>query len=357
MRSPSRRCAAWVACLLLLGAVSAAAEQPTYPEGSSVQEIEGLQVSLVVPPAPEDGAKHSLLIVLHGAGGTATGMAGSFAGWAQDGYVVCAPKSRGQVWEKDDLDRALRIAAHVKGALPIDADKVHVVGFSNGGWNLHPLAFSDDLHPCSATWMAAGFRGGSVPKWAKKSLGAIALAGSEDANASAARATVPALEGKVRSVEVRIQPGLGHKFTNELMPYLRWWMGVQEGRFTPGDDMSFDWTTDLDAALAALEGAKKGGVLVYAYSPEDVDKPEARTIQEDVFFDPEVRFLGAQLGCVRLAWEEHAEKLAALKVKTTPALVVLDRKGKVKKIYEGKVKASKLSRTLRGVAPIKRMPK
>lgn len=150
--------------LLTLGIASAPAGEGTYPEGSSVQEIEGLQVSLVVPRAAEDGAKASLLIVLHGAGGTATGMAGSFAGWAKDGYVVCAPKSKGQVWEKDDLDRALRIAAHVKNVLPIDPDRVHVVGFSNGGWNLHPLAFDDDLHPCSATWMAAGFRGGSVPK-------------------------------------------------------------------------------------------------------------------------------------------------------------------------------------------------
>ena len=348
--------AAWM--ILIVGTAGGVArgEGEPYPPGSSEQEIEGLAVSLVLPRRMEEETKASLLVVLHGAGGTASGMAASFAGWADDGYVVCAPKSRGQVWEKDDLDRALRIAKHLKAVLPIDPAKVHVVGFSNGGWNLHPLAFDDELHPCSATWMAAGFRGGSVPKWAATSLGAIALAGSEDANASAARQTVPALRDKVRSVEVRIQPGLGHEFTRELMPYLRWWMGVQEGRFTPGEDLSFEWTEDLEAAVASLEGAKKGGVLVYVFSEQDQEKPEARLLQGEVFFDPEVRFLGGQLRCVKLRREKHEAQLAAWKVKTSPALVVLDRKGKVKKVFEGKVKASKVARTLRGVAPVKQRP-
>ena len=331
-------------------------DSPPYAPGPSSHEIEGLQTELVVPG--EIGAeKASLIVVLHGAGGTATGMAGSFAPWAQDGYVVCAPKSRGDVWEVDDLRRVLRIAAHLKEVLPIDPAKIHVVGFSNGGWNLPALAFDDELRPCSATWIAAGYRGGNVPDWAKKGLGAIALAGTEDANLGAARATVPALEGKVRSVEVRTEEGLGHAFPRTLMPYLQWWMGVQEGRLVPGEDLSFAWTEDLDAAIAALAGAKKGGVFVWLYTAEDAAKDEARAIQHEVFFDPEVRFLGGQLACVKLDAAGQAERREAWRVKNVPALVVLDKAGKVKKVFDEKIKASKVARTLRGVAPTKRPAK
>ncbi|MFV1959246.1 MAG: hypothetical protein ACC662_07515, partial [Planctomycetota bacterium] len=221
---------------------------------------------------------------------------------------------------------------------------------------LPPLAFDDDLHPCSATWMAAGCQGGNIPKWAKTGLGAIALAGTEDPNARAAGETVRILRNKVRSVEVRYQEGIGHELPTKLLPYLQWWMGVQEERFTPGDDLSFEWTEDLPAAIRSLEGAKKGGVMVYVFSAEDQGKPEARVLQQEVFFDPEVRFLGQQLRCVRLDAARHADEGAKLGVKTTPSLVILDRKGKVKKIYAEKFKARKIARTLRGVAPNRRMP-
>jgi poly(3-hydroxybutyrate) depolymerase len=118
-------------------------------------------------------------------------MAGTFADWAKDGYVVCAPKSTGQVWETADLKCVVRLITHLRKALPVDAEKTHVVGFSNGGWNLAPVAFDDAVRARSASWIAAGYRGASVPKWAKETLGAIALAGSEDGNNRAARQTVP----------------------------------------------------------------------------------------------------------------------------------------------------------------------
>lgn len=341
----------------LPGSPLARADESPYPPGQSIQQIEGLKTVLVLPNEITAEEPASLLVILHGAGGTATGMAGSFSTWAKEGYVVCAPKSTTSTWEPSDLKCVFRIAAHMKEVLPIDPRKVHVVGYSNGGWNLHPLAFDDDLHPCSATWIAAGFRGGHVPKWAKKELGAIALAGGEDPNLSAARATVPALRDKVRNVEVQVEPGLGHEFPRTLMPYLKWWMGVQEGRLTPGDDLGFDWTEDLDAALASQEGVKKGGVLVWAFAAEDVENPLAKDLQHVVFFDPEIRFLGRQIPCVKLDLATHAEVIAGLGIQTTPALVVLDRKGKVKKRFEDKFKAKKIARTLRGVAPKRTMPK
>jgi dienelactone hydrolase len=343
--------------LLLLAALPSAADELPYPPGQSIQQLEGLKTVLVLPDGLDAAKPASLVVILHGAGGSATGMAGSFAPWAQDGYVVCAPKAADQTWEPDDLKRTLRICAHLKEVLPIDPKKVHVVGFSNGGWNLHPLAFDEDLRPCSATWVAAGFQGGQVPKWAKTELAVLAMAGSDDPNVRAARDTVPVLRDKVRSVEVQVQQGLDHKYPRELVDYHRWWMGVQDGRLTPGDDRGFRWTEDLDAAIATQAGVKKGGVLVWLYTQHDAESDVARHIQHTALFDAEVRFLAGQIPCVKLDVTEDATVLERLGVKQAPALVVLDKQGKTKKTYEGEFKVSKLARTLRGVAPKRTMPK
>jgi|GEM_PF-2674304 len=342
---------------LLLGALAlglapgaARAEDLPYPPGASSHAIEGLQTELVVPKDLSVATKASLVVILHGAGGSATGMAGTLASWAQHGYVVCAPKSVGQVWEAADLEKVVKIAQHLLKALPLDPARVHTVGYSNGGWNLPRLAFDETLKPLSATWVAAGFRGGAVPDWATK-MGALALAGSNDGNVDAARATVKALSGKVRIVEVREQPNLGHEWPDTLVPYMLWWMGVNEGRFVPGVDLNFDWDADLDAALAAQSGKKKGGVLVYLFDAADSAKPEAKALQNELFFDPEVRRLGAQLAAVKLDRAAAGSVLERLGVTATPFVAVLDTKGAVKHAFTGKFKASALAKALRSVAP------
>ncbi len=328
-----------------------------YPPGPSSQPIEGLQVELVVPRDLETGKKASLIVILHGAGGTATGMAGAFRAWADDGYVVCAPKSVGQTWSKSDLDAVLKIARHLEDVLPIDPDKVHVVGFSNGGWNLAPIAFDDDLHPCSASWIAAGFQGHSIPKWAREHLGALALAGSDDPNKAAARATVDALMDKVRSVEVRVQPGIGHALPEKLLPYMHWWTNVMEGRFEAGDDQNFDWGDSLAGALAKIESDKKGGVFVYVFDPEAKDE-ETKELQGETFMDPIVRFYGNQLQAVKLDKKAAEEQLADYRVKLDelPAVIVLSRTAKSHKLLSGRISARKLQSALKKVAPEKKHP-
>ncbi|MFV1959247.1 MAG: hypothetical protein ACC662_07520, partial [Planctomycetota bacterium] len=119
--------------LPLLAALPAHADDLPYPAGTSEQQIEGRKTILVLPRELSAKKRASLVVILHGAGGTATGMAGAFAGWAQDGYVVCAPKSKGQVWEQDDLARVLRIAAHLKRVLPIDPAKVRDMAAAHFG--------------------------------------------------------------------------------------------------------------------------------------------------------------------------------------------------------------------------------
>jgi len=317
-----------------------------YAAGRHEVELEGRKTAIIMPEEPR-----SMIVLLHGMGDNGLNLSRSIEPWAKDGYLIVAPSSTGQAWEKADVDAALKIATDLLAQMPELKERVHVVGFSNGGWNLTPLAFSDDLKPVSATWIAAGYRGGSPPKWAKKRLGVLALAGEQDGNAKAAAETVPLLMDKVRSVEARFQPNLDHKWPRELIPYMRWWIGTREGQYVPGEDLNFDWGDDVDAALAKIADAKgRSGVLVYVWSKED----RAPEVQNDVLMDPLVRHYGNQIPAVKLEKGPATEKLG---VKETPALLVLDKKGGVKKLYAGdKIKASLVAKALRSVAPDKSKP-
>ena len=345
---------------LLLGLAQAPlAAQPdtTYEAGRSTVEIEGLQVELNVPKdlTKEDPA--SLVIILHGAGGTALGMAGLFSDWDQRGYVVCAPKSKGQVWTQSDVGAVLKIAEHLKAKLPIDGDKVHVVGYSNGGWNLQPLAFDDTLKPRSATWVASGCDAAKLPKWAKERLAVLAMAGSQDANAKAARGTVKAIGDQVRSVGVKLQPGLGHQWPTKLMPYFRWWVDTVDGRFTPGVDMNFAWGERLDRALSSVSGKKKGGVFVYVWDPSDADNEVAQSVSRDMFMDLHARHYGKQLTPVKLELGKHKELLEGYGITTSPALLLLKTDGKKKKVLlEKDLKTRKVVTALKSLAPNKKKP-
>ena len=340
---------------------------PAPSSADPLETIEGLPVSLLVPDGISKEKPASLLVALHGNGGNGEEMTRGLAAWKEEGYVVCAPKSTGLGWSAADVRAVLRIAARVKATHPIDPRRVHVLGFSNGGFNLAPLAFDDELRPCSATWVAAGFTGGSAPKWAPKGLGVLALAGEQDPNARVARETVRLLRDKVRSAEVRLQPGVGHAWPTGQDEYLRWWMGVQEGRFVPGVDRNFAWEESLEAGEEPEEGAggatppvrdRTGvGTLVYCFDPGDAAKEEARSLQNEVFTSPLVRRFGSQLRCVKLDLSADAATPARLGVTSTPAVVLLKPDGSVAKAFEGKVKASALAAALRQLAPDRSVPK
>jgi len=347
-----------LACAVCLVPLRAQAEELPYPSGRSTQNLEGLEVELGLPESMTKEAPASLVVILHGAGGSATGMAAALREWIPLGYVVCAPKSKGQVWSESDIGAVKRIIAHLRKVLPIGEGRTHVVGFSNGGWNLPPLAFDDDVKPCSATWVASGCRGASPPKWALEGLGVLALAGTEDANAASARDTVKVLRGKVRTVEARFQPKLGHEWPTELVPYLRWWMGAMEGRFVPGEDMNLEWGTSIERAVAALSGEKKGGILVLAWQAEDKDKPHAKALTNEVLMDEVARHYAAQLQAVKLDYAANKEALEALGVTTTPALVILKPDGKPKAVLQDAkaLKLRKVVTALKSVAPDKKKP-
>ncbi len=347
---------ALLATLAAPGSAARAAEESPFPPGTSSQRLEGLRCSLVMPAEWDPAKERSLVVVLHGAGGSETGMAGSLAFLAEREFVVLAPKSVGPTWVKNDLDAVRRIVADLRKRLRVGPERLHALGFSNGGWNLAPVAFDEDLRFTSATWVAAGFTGGSVPKHARRGMGALALAGEKDPNRDEAERTVDLLQGKVRSVMCRVQPGKAHEWPDALMPFYGWWLEVQEGRFVPGECLPFDWIED-PAKGPALSAERRTGALAYLYSKDQAADPVAKALQNEVLLDPLVQRFGRQCVAWRLERGEAADLLRDQKVAGTPAVVVFDPSGKPVKALSGKIAPPVLAAALRSVAPDKSMPK
>ncbi len=90
--------------LLVVAIVPALAQDDLpYPKGSTSQTHLAMKFQLVVPSDYDPAKVYSLIVVLHGAGGTETGMAGSLQPLAKEGFVVCAPKSTGPTWNTADV--------------------------------------------------------------------------------------------------------------------------------------------------------------------------------------------------------------------------------------------------------------
>ncbi|MDJ0973712.1 MAG: alpha/beta hydrolase [Planctomycetota bacterium] len=319
-----------------------------YPGGESTQQIDGLSCTLYVPRRLTPKSGSSLLVLLHGARARGSRLATIFRFWPRKNYVVCAPQASGPVWTPKDLARVRRIVKTLQARLPLDPDRVHVAGFSNGASNLHAVAFADDVKARSGTWVGGGFPpGAAVPAWARERFGALFMAGENDFAKRRVVASPPLLQGKVRSVELLIEPVIGHTWPMSQIEYHLWWMGVQEGRFAPGDDLNFDWDFELADALDEVREGEAPGILFYLYdSKADRDSASTRMLQHGTFMDPQVRRLGRRLLTVKVDKQEGTAALAKLGVPAlaTPAVVLFDAQGRQQRVLSGAIDVP----TLRG---------
>ncbi|SDQ77730.1 alpha/beta hydrolase [Quadrisphaera sp. DSM 44207] len=94
---------------------------------------------LHVPEGLPAGAPVPLVVVLHGAGGDAeAGLAVLRAPADEHGLVLLAPASRGSTWDAvlgaygPDVEVVERALSEVFAAVPVDAQRVGVAGFSDG---------------------------------------------------------------------------------------------------------------------------------------------------------------------------------------------------------------------------------
>lgn len=349
-----------VAPLVALSVAGAPPQQAApFPAGESKQTLEGLSCTIEMPSGFDVAKEHSLVVILHGQGGTDDGMARSLTHLLKDDVVVLAPKSTGPGWSAPDIQAVRRMTADLKKRLHVGERRLHGIGFSNGGWNLAPVVLDEALRFQSACWIAAGFQGGKVPKHALKEMGVLALAGGDDPNREAAENTVTLLEDKVRTVECRIQPGLGHAWPDKLVPYLSWWLLVQEGRYEPGVCAAFEWKSSPQAALdAAAADPEKAGAFVWWYSSTaDVANDKAKAFQNDTTRARLVQRFGQQLAAAKADRDADAAGFAKTGLKATPAVVVYDAAGKAKASFQEKIDPKALAAALRSVAPDKSLPK
>jgi hypothetical protein len=274
------------------------------------------------------------------------------------GFVTLAPKSTGPGWTKPDVDTVRSIVEQVIAMFEVPLHRRHCAGFSNGGYNLTPLAFDAKLHFRSACWIASSFQGGKPPRWAKKEMACLGLVGAQDrARASAIKIT-STLEKKVKFVDVRVQAGLGHELPREYVPWWFYVCEVMEGRFTPGDQRSYEWTEGLDVARRLMKARNRGG-FVYVYDPAAVDKEREATkkVQNEALFDRVTGHYGRQLLAVKLPKEKAAAILAEAKAKETPALIVFRPGGeKIAKVLTGRISTGRAAGAFRAVARNKAPP-
>lgn len=160
---------------LLLALVARAVAQGDGPAGGvHALEHEGLEREyyLFLPPGLEPGAP--LVVVLHGRGGTAEGMA-ALTGFddvaARHGFAVVYPQGVQNQWNyvagiegydlpMDDLSFLPALVAELVEAHDLDPRRVYVAGFSNGGYMAQRLACDGrDVFAAFATVGAAGYAG------------------------------------------------------------------------------------------------------------------------------------------------------------------------------------------------------
>jgi len=175
MTPPSRRPARALLVTLALAALAAAAAQPEGLGGELRTLVhDGLEREyyLYLPPDLPPGAP--LVVVLHGRGGTAEGMA-RLTGYdevaARHGFAVVYPQGVDDQWNyvagiegydlaADDIGFLRALVAELVSAHGLDPGRVYAVGFSNGGFMAQRLACAArDVFAAFASVSAAGYAG------------------------------------------------------------------------------------------------------------------------------------------------------------------------------------------------------
>jgi len=333
-----------------------------YPVGKSTQAFGGHTFDLLVPEGAPPARKFSLLLTME-MDLDSIRMAEVLA---KDGFVQCVPRPKqpgAGKWATSEAEDLVELVHHLAAALPVARDRVHVLKNGDSLGFATFVAFDKDCEASSLCLVNTGtYRGKSPPDSARKRLAVLSLWGDPPSPYGDGSDVVAKLTGKVRTVE--------HRKETPADPYFRYWLHVADDRFEPGRDLSFAWLFDAPVPAAkprpgerpappppsALDRARevaaagKRGALVYFWSATDAAKPEAKALQNELFFRPDVRELAGRLVPVRIERERSEKDFGALGFKTTPAVAVLDATFALVKALEGPIEAKPLLDAMRRVA-------
>jgi hypothetical protein len=352
------------ATIAFAGAILLAAEGPKgdpYPPGESTHTLEDHEFDIRIPEGAAPERKFSLLLAID----TQFNELGDTAALVKDGWVICIPhaKSKGRGgWATSEASDLVKLLDQLAPLVPFARDRIHVLRSQDSHGFASFVAFEKGSQAVSFCQVNTyGFKGRMPPESARKKVAALSLWSDPPGKYGDGSDIVEKLAGKVRTVE--------HRTESTAEPYFRYWLSVADDRFRPGWDLSFDWLYDAEpkgkpkpgekpasVPAPAMERGKaaaasgKRGALIYFWSATDAAKPEAKALQNDLFFRPEVRALGGRLVPIKIEREKAEKEFAAFGLKATPALVVTDAAFAPVKTFEGAVDAKALLDAMKKVA-------
>jgi hypothetical protein len=366
-----RRSSSALRASLLVAAAFAAAgpadakDATSYPEGASAQTLDDHAFDVVVPKSDDAKPPYSLLVaVIDGAT-----PAEQFLPLTKEGWVVLLPKHKfaGSMWATSETKDVHDDVDAVAAAFSIAKERMHLLAIHDSRGFATFVAYGNRRTFASVSFAESDWSwivgAKAPPADARKRLGVLLMGEGHDPASGDPVKAAATLSEKVRTIEYR-------RDADPFKPYFRYWLGVMDGRFKPGYDLSFDWIADADPAAGksdakgppppapkpALDVAKSKNAagFVYFYAAEDAAKPEAKALQNDVFFDADVRAAAKGLVAVKLDRAKYQDAFAAFALKATPAVVVVDAAFNAVERFEGAATAKALAKSFaKAAAPAK----
>ncbi len=336
-----------IAIVVFCAATSSAKDAATYPEGDPAHTWDGIPFDLRIPTSFAKAESRALVLILPGSFDDV----GALGGGPYALVRPSVPEDRTSgMWSAGEVKTIVALVRHLQKALKIDAGRVHAIAADRTSVHsiFEMVTFKKGSPFSGVCFLRSSNVRSNIASSLKKRMNVLAYDwDSKPTDGQSVKEIEKALAGKARTVELRSAE------TPTGEPYFRYWFEATGGRFVPGYDHSFDWKTEVGglAAIHTESAKRKTGAMVYIFDkPADAANKDARALQNDVFFDARVRRAGANLVCWKLDLTKHKEIHAALGLLKTPAVALLDRTGKVLKLFDGKAKASSLAKTARKAA-------
>jgi len=175
---------------------------------------------LYVPDGYAHNKSWPLLVVLHGASGSAKNFIGAWTNNASKyGYIVLAVKSIKDQWSKNDGTLILSAIDDVKKQYLINSDLVFMAGFSSGAFMASEFGMENyKLFRIIGAFGGATFT--SPPKAAKDKISIFIICGALDRNLASAKQSLVVLKSGGLDVELKEVPGLDHALRSEDIGWL-----------------------------------------------------------------------------------------------------------------------------------------
>jgi pimeloyl-ACP methyl ester carboxylesterase len=321
-----------------------AGKESPFPAGTSRHEAQAgrLAFTVHVPEARADAkGRWPLLVALHELGSTDEILAGALAPIADDGrYLLLCPKARGIGFAESDRDALAKTITAVGSRL--DAEASHLLGVGDAG--MTALRFALGRPRLLRGVVTLGTDVPAVkPARGSDRLRVLVMKGADD-RPEAGRESVRTLREHVAVAEFREVPGAGLELDQAARDYVVYFLDAASGRCEAGKDRSLAWLP-ADRGLQRRK-ATKSPALVYLFDASPSHRARTMKIQNEILFDAAVREAAVGVVPILAPRKDAAKVVPDARLSPGPALVVLDRKGKVAGILQRKPGAKALAAVL-----------